>query len=79
MEKITEDELARIELIKQDSLEVASILGELSYQKIVIDNQIDQQKAKIIDIKKQESVLFEELKSKYGNISINIETGEINR
>jgi len=79
MEKITEDELARIEFIKQDSLEVASILGELSYQKIVIDNQIDQQKAKIIDIKKQESVLFEELKSKYGNISINIETGEINR
>lgn len=79
MEKITEDELARIELIKQDSLEVASILGELSYQKIVIDNQIDQQKAKIIDIKKQESVLFEELKSKYGNITINIETGEINR
>jgi hypothetical protein len=79
MEKITEDELARIELIKQDSLEVASILGELSYQKIVIDNQIDQQKAKIIDIKRQESVLFEELKSKYGNITINIETGEINR
>jgi hypothetical protein len=32
-----------------------------------------------LDIKKQESVLFEELKSKYGNISINIETGEINR
>lgn len=79
MEKITEDELKRIELIKQDSLEVASILGELNYQKIVIDNQIDQQKAKILDIKKQESVLFEELKSKYGNITINIETGEINR
>jgi hypothetical protein len=79
MEKITEDELARIELIKQDSLEVASILGELGYQKIVIDNQIDEQKKRVLDIKKQESVLFEELKSKYGNISINIETGEINR
>ena len=79
MEKITEDELARIELIKQDSLEVASILGELGYQKIVIDNQIDEQKKRVLDIKRQESVLFEELKSKYGNISINIETGEINR
>lgn len=79
MEKITEDELARIDLIKQDSLEVASILGELSYQKIVIDNQIDQQKIRVMEIKKQESALFEELKSKYGNISINIETGEINR
>jgi hypothetical protein len=79
MEKITEDELARIDLIKQDSLEVASILGELSYQKIVIDSQIDQQKIRVAEIKKSESALFEELKSKYGNISINIETGEINR
>lgn len=78
MEKITEHELKRIELIKQDSLEVASILGELTYQKIVIENQIDQQKLRISEIKTQESTLFEELKSKYGNVTINIETGEIN-
>jgi hypothetical protein len=78
MEKITEHELKRIELIKQDSLEVASILGELTYQKIVIENQIDRQKLRITEIKNQESTLFEELKSKYGNVTINIETGEIN-
>jgi hypothetical protein len=78
MAQITETELKRIELIKQDSIEIASILGELSFQKIVIENQIDEQKQKIAEIKNRESMLFEELKSKYGNVTINIETGEIN-
>jgi hypothetical protein len=51
MAQITETELKRIELIKQDSIEIASILGELSFQKIVIENQIDEQKQKIAEIK----------------------------
>jgi hypothetical protein len=79
MEKITEDELRKIELIRQDSLEIASALGELTYQKIVIESQIDQQKLKIAEVKKQEAALFEDFRNKYGNITINIETGEINR
>jgi len=79
MEKITEDELKRVELLKNDSLQVASILGELSYQKIVIENQIEEQRKRISEIKRSESNFFEELRSKYGNVSINIETGEINK
>lgn len=76
MGKITEDELKRLEIIKNQVLEVASILGELNYQKIVIEDQIDQQKDNIRRVKKEESELFDELKLKYGNISINIQTGE---
>ena len=78
MYKFTEDELKRLDLIKQDSLEIASILGELTYQKISIENQIDVQRQRISEVKKSESILFEELKEKYGNITINIETGEFN-
>jgi hypothetical protein len=63
MAKITEDELKRLDLIKQDSLEIASILGELTYQKISIENQIDVQRQRISEVKKSESILFEELKS----------------
>jgi pyridoxine 5'-phosphate synthase PdxJ len=76
MAKITEDELKRIEIIKKDSLEIASILGELQYQKITIDLFIDEQKEKIKDLKKEEAKLFQELRDKYGNVNINIETGE---
>lgn len=76
MGKITDEELKRLETIKNQVLEVASILGELNYQKIVIEDQIDQQKDSIRRVKKEESELFDELKLKYGNISINIQTGE---
>ena len=77
MTKITDDELQRLNLLKQDALEVASSLGELSYQKIVLELEIEKQKILIKDIKSRENLLFEELKSKYGSVSINIETGEI--
>jgi hypothetical protein len=78
MGKITEEELKRIEFIKQDSLEIASILGELTYQKLNLENQIEEQRQRILEVKKSESELFGVLKEKYGNITINIETGEFN-
>ena len=76
MGKITETELQRIELVKKDALEVASALGELSYQKLSIELLIDEQKKRIKQIKDQEESLLQELKDKYGNVSINIETGD---
>jgi ABC-type phosphate transport system ATPase subunit len=78
MGKITETELKRIDMVRQDALEVASSLGELTYQKKVIEIQEDEIKAQIIEIKKREAELFEELKTKYGNVTINIETGDFN-
>ena len=76
MGKITDTELQRIELVKKDALEVASALGELSYQKLSIELLIDEQKKRIKQIKDQEESLLQELKDKYGNVSINIETGD---
>ena len=76
MAKLTENELERLHQVRKDSLEIASALGELQYQKTVLDLLMEDQKQKIKDLKKSESVLFEELKDKYGNININIETGE---
>jgi hypothetical protein len=76
MGKITEEELKRIESIRQAALETASILGELNYQKIIVEDQIDQQRQRVISIKQEEIKLFEEFKLKYGNVTINIETGE---
>jgi hypothetical protein len=74
--KITENELQRISLIKKESLEIASILGELNYQKTLIDLQLDGQKQRIVQLRKDEEKLFADLKENYGNISINLETGE---
>jgi len=76
MGKLTETEIQLVQLIKRDALEVASTLGELSYQRMTIDLLIDEEKKKIKDIKEREAKILGELKEKYGNVSINIETGE---
>jgi len=76
MGKLTDTELQLVQLIKRDALEVASTLGELSYQKMTIDLLIDEEKKKVVDIKQREAKILDELKEKYGNVSINIETGE---
>ena len=76
MGKITDTELQRIQLIKKDALEIASMLGELNYQKISIELLIDEEKKKVKQIKIDEEKILSELKEKYGNVSINIETGD---
>ena len=76
MQNISDTELQRIQLIKKDALEIASSLGELQYQKISIELLIEEEKQKITELKKDEKKLFEELRDKYGNVNINIETGE---
>ena len=75
--QLTQEELQQINLIKNDALEVASSLGELEYQKMVIELDQEQLKAEIKRIKQKEKEVFEEIRSKYGNVSINIETGAI--
>ena len=69
MGKITDTELQLVQLIKRDALEVASTLGELSYQRMTIDLLIDEEKKKVKDIKEREAKILDELKEKYGNVS----------
>lgn len=76
MGKITETELGRVQLIKKDAIEIATALGELQYQKITLGILIEEQTQKIKELKKREAQLFAELLDKYGNVNINIETGE---
>lgn len=76
MAKITDEELQRLQLLKQDSIEVATSLGQLNYQKISIELLIEEEKKKIKEIKKRETEILQELQATYGNVGINIETGE---
>jgi hypothetical protein len=76
-QKLTPEELQQINLIKSDALEVAALLGELEYQKMSIELDMEEQKKKIKEIRVKEKQVFEEIRSKYGPVSINTETGEI--
>lgn len=74
--KITQAQLDRIGFVKREAIEIASALGELNYQKILLDMQIEDLKSKIVDLRSTERAIFEELRSQYGNINVNLETGE---
>ena len=74
--KLSETELSLIQLIKQDAIEIASTLGQLNYQKTVLELQIQEQTHKIKDIRSREELFFSDLRDKYGDISLNISTGE---
>lgn len=76
-QKLTPEELQQINLIKSDALEVAALLGELEYQKMSIELDMEEQKKRIKEIRVKEKQVFEEIRSKYGTVSINTETGEI--
>ena len=75
--QLTQEELQQINLIKSDALEVAALLGELEYQKMSIELDMEEQKRRIKEISVKEKQVFEEIRSKYGPVSINTETGEI--
>lgn len=75
--QLTPEEFQQINLIKSDALEVAALLGELEYQKMSIELDMEEQRQRIKEIRVKEKQVFEEIRSKYGPVSINTETGEI--
>ena len=52
--QLTPEELQQINLIKSDALEVAALLGELEYQKMSIELDMEEQKKRIKEIRVKE-------------------------
>lgn len=75
--KLTDSEFAKLQELKKSNSEIILTLGELNFQKTILQFQIDEQSQKIKDLKKDESILFEQLRQSYGNVVVNIETGEL--
>jgi predicted nuclease with TOPRIM domain len=75
--KLTESEFAKLQELKKSNSDIILTLGELNFQKTILEFQIEDQSEKIKDLKKEESILFEQLRQSYGNVVVNIETGEL--
>ena len=75
--KLTDSEFAKLQELKKSNSEIILTLGELNFQKTILQFQIEEQSQKIKDLKKDESILFEQLRQSYGNVVVNIETGEL--
>lgn len=77
VKKLSEEEVQQIKEIKQEYTNLALSLGELELQK----SNIDKEKVRLLNYQEQlnakETELAQKLTEKYGNGTINIETGEI--
>lgn len=76
MGKITDDELQKVAELKAETSQIINSLGELEYQKTNLEFLISDIKSKVRDLKNREIQFLNELRTKYGDVSINIETGE---
>jgi hypothetical protein len=79
MEKkvLTEEELQRLKKFQEKENEIIVSLGQIAYQKEILNEQKDQIKQTRKELEKMRSDFASELTKKYGDGIINIETGEI--
>jgi hypothetical protein len=76
-QKLTEQELQDFKAFRQEANRLAAILGELHYQKTLLDLELENVKAGVKANASAQQKLLKELGEKYGDGSINVETGEV--
>jgi len=76
-QKLTPEELEDFQAFRLEANRLASILGELHYQKTLIDLELDGVKEGIKGNTLAQQAQLKEFGTKYGDGSINVSTGEI--
>ena len=76
-QQLTPEELKRFQDLRNDIYETISILGDLNYRKTLLDLELDGLKETIKQNALKERDLLKEFGKKYGDGSINSQTGEI--
>jgi len=76
-QKLTAEELQDFQAFRQEANRLASILGELHYQRTLIDLELDGVKEGIKGNTLAQQAQLKEFGTKYGDGSINVSTGEI--
>ena len=74
--KLSEQELQEIETLRQAFTESVNTLGLIHFQILELQSRKEKVENKLLDITKQEQVLYNDLVTKYGEGSLSLETGE---
>ena len=75
--KLTSEELQQFQDIRNNIFETISILGDLNYRKTLIDFELQNLNEAIKQNAIKEKALLKGFGEKYGDGSINVETGDI--
>ena len=76
-QKLTPEELQQFQDLRNGIYETISILGDLNYRKTLLDLELDSLKETIKQNATKERELLNAFGKKYGDGSINPETGQI--
>ena len=74
---LTPEELKEFQGLREEIFESISVLGDLTYRKTLLEFEIEALNETIKANAQKEKALLIEFGNKYGNGSINVETGEI--
>ena len=74
---LTAEELQQLQEIRKQVLELASALGELGYQQVLLDLDKEKLTESIKELKQKERILFDDFGKKYGDGVVNLDTGEV--
>lgn len=77
MAKITDQELLQLNEIRKETTSLVTALGELYYQQIAVESELDELKSRVKANAKDQKKLMESLTEKYGSGRLDVETGEI--
>lgn len=77
VKKITPEELQELKKLRDQSDRLVIALGQVQYQRILLDAQEKQLSEDILALRAVEKQLTDRLVEKYGNVSVDIETGTI--
>lgn len=75
--KLKEQELKQLQNFQQESEILISQLGQISFQKLQLEKQENFLKQKFDQLTEEEVLISKNLKEKYGNVNIDIKTGEL--
>jgi hypothetical protein len=75
--RITSEELLELQKLRDQSDRLVINLGQIQYQRILLDAQEKQLSGDIIALRAIEKELTDKLLEKYGNVNVDIETGTI--
>jgi len=75
--RVTPEELQQLQEVRKAVHETISIIGDLNYRKTLIDLELEAIKEAVKQNSAKERALLSQFGQKYGDGSINTETGEI--
>lgn len=74
--KVSEEILDKIKELQQKSNEVVRELGEIELNKIILNSRKKAVEEFLREINVEQDAVLKEIKEKYGEININLSTGE---